>query len=165
LNIDDVFKPVNLSQHQPFRWHGVSEYVYKAEGDSASFKDVTRHKLFIDPEKSGLELRYFEIAPGGHTTLEKHDHIHLVIPIRGSGSCLVGDRIYKLEKNDVIHVPSWSWHQFRSTDDEHLGFLCLVTFERDRPTLPSKEDLEFLQQMPQVAEFIRTVTRSDQSGA
>lgn len=155
MNSEDLFKPINLSQHQPFRWHGVSEYIYKAEGETSSFRDVTRHKLFIDPEKSGLELRYFEIAPGGHTTLEKHDHIHLVIPIRGNGSCLVDDRVYKLEINDIVHVPSWSWHQFRSTEDDHLGFLCLVTFERDRPTLPSKSDLELLQQIPQVADFIR----------
>lgn len=155
MNFEDVFKPVNLAQDEPFRWNGVTEHIYKAEGESVSFRDVTRRKLFIDPEKSGLELRYFEIAPDGHTTLEKHDHIHLVVPIRGSGSCLVDDRVYNLEINDVVHVPSWAWHQFRASDNEHLGFLCLVTCDRDRPTLPSNSDLEHLQKDPKVAEFIR----------
>lgn len=155
MNHEDAFLPINLAQSEPYRWQGVSEHVYKADCDVSSFKDVTRRKLFIDPEKSGIELRYFEIAPSGHTTLEKHDHIHLVIPIRGAGSCLVDNKLIKLEINDVVHVPSWAWHQFRASDDDHLGFLCLVTCERDRPTLPTKEDLEILKKDPSVADFIR----------
>ncbi|MEY3387328.1 MAG: hypothetical protein RI944_101 [Actinomycetota bacterium] len=157
MNSDDAFRPIHLNQHEPFRWQGVEEHVYKAENEFASFKEVTRRKLFIDPDKSGIELRYFEVAPGGHTTLEKHDHIHLVVPIRGSGSCLVDDKVINLEINNVIHVPSWYWHQFRASNEETLGFLCLVTYERDRPTLPTKEDLEALKKNPLVAEFIRAV--------
>jgi quercetin dioxygenase-like cupin family protein len=155
MNSEDAFRPVNLSQSEPFRWQGVSEHVYKADDEVSSFKDVTRRKLFIDPDKSGIELRYFEIAPSGHTTLEKHDHIHLVVPIRGGGSCLVENKLYKLELNDVIHVPSWAWHQFRASDDDYLGFLCLVTCDRDRPTLPTKEDLDLLQKDASIAAFIR----------
>jgi len=102
-------------------------------------------------------LSFKAVTPNGHTTLEKHDHIHLVIPIRGSGTCLIDDKIYELEINNVIHVPSWTWHQFRASKDETLGFLCLVTCERDRPTLPTKEDLEALQKDPMVKEFIRAV--------
>lgn len=155
MNSDDLFRPINLRQSDPFRWQGVEEFVYKAENEMASFKDVTRRKLFIDPEKSGIEMRYFEIGPSGHTTLEKHDHIHLVVPIRGAGSCLVENKIINLEINDVVHVPSWAWHQFRATDDDYLGFLCLVTCDRDRPTLPSIEDLESLRKSPEVSAFIR----------
>ena len=157
MNSEDVFRPIHLNQNEPFRWDGVYEHVYKAENEFASFREVTRRKLFLDPEKSGIELRYFEVGPEGHTTLEKHDHIHLVIPIRGSGSCLVDDKIYKLEINNVIHVPSWTWHQFRASSDETLGFLCLVNCDRDRPTLPTGKDLEDLQKNPEVAAFIRAV--------
>jgi gentisate 1,2-dioxygenase len=89
--------------------------------------------------------------------MKKHDHIHLVVPIRGSGSCLVDDKVFNLEINNVIHVPSWSWHQFRASNEETLGFLCLVTCDRDRPTLPTKEDIEALKKNPAVAEFIRAV--------
>jgi gentisate 1,2-dioxygenase len=46
--------------------------------------------------------------------MKKHDHIHLVVPIRGSGSCLVDAFVINLDINNVIHVPSWSWHQFKS---------------------------------------------------
>jgi gentisate 1,2-dioxygenase len=65
--------------------------------------------------------------------------------------------VFNLEINNVIHVPSWSWHQFRASDEETLGFLCLVTYDRDRPTLPTKEDIEALKKNPLVAEFIRAV--------
>jgi hypothetical protein len=32
----------------------------------------------------------------------------------------------------------------KASNEETLGFLCLVTCERDRPTLPTKEDIEAL---------------------
>jgi ribulose-bisphosphate carboxylase large chain len=36
-------------------------------------------------ESQRFHVRYFEIAPGGYSTLEKHEHEHVVIPIRGRG--------------------------------------------------------------------------------
>ena len=40
---------------------------------------------------------------------------------------------------DLVTIPSWTWHQFRATDGEPLGFLCMVNAERDRPQLPTPE--------------------------
>jgi S-methyl-1-thioxylulose 5-phosphate methylthiotransferase len=121
-----------------FRWQGVDVLAYKQEG-SAPFKDVTRQVLF---EGQGLpaQLRYFEVAPGGHTTLERHEHVHSVMVIRGRGRCLVGDKAWELEANDLVSVPPMTWHQFRAADDAPLGFLCMVPTERDRPQLPSEEE-------------------------
>jgi hypothetical protein len=48
------------------------------------------------------------------------------------------------------------WHQFRAAEDAPLGFLCLVAAERDRPQLPSPDDLAVLRQNVKVADFIRT---------
>ena len=155
FRLPEEFKPIHLTQDSPYCWSGVEELVYKVENGSATFKDVTRRRLFSEGAPSGMELRYFEVAPGGHTTLEKHEHIHLVIPIRGSGRCLVGDRVVDLRVNDLVHVPSWAWHQFRASESDYLGFLCLVTVERDRPTLPNEEELAQLRANPTVAEFIR----------
>ena len=44
---------------------------------------------------------------------------------------------------------------FRSDDDSELGFLCMVKVERDRPTLPTSEELEMLRHNAAVADFIR----------
>ena len=121
-----------------FRWEGVDVLAYKQEG-SAPFKDVTRQVLFDDPSLAA-QLRYFEVAPGGWTTLERHEHVHNVMVIRGRGRCLVGDEAWELATNDLVSVPPMTWHQFRAAADAPLGFLCLVNRERDRPQLPSPAD-------------------------
>jgi mannose-6-phosphate isomerase-like protein (cupin superfamily) len=125
-----------------FHWEGVDVLAYKQEG-SAPFRDVTRQVLF-DSADPPAQLRYFEVAPGGHTTLERHEHVHSVMVIRGRGQCLVGERAYELGANDLVAVPPMTWHQFRAAPDSPLGFLCLVSASRDRPQLPSAEELEVL---------------------
>ena len=86
-----------------FHWEGVDVLQYKQEG-SAPFKDVTRQVLFDDPSMA-TQLRYFEVAPGGWTTLERHEHVHNVMVIRGKGRCLVGDEAWDLAQNDLVSVP------------------------------------------------------------
>lgn len=121
-----------------FHWDGVEVLEYKQEG-SAPFKDVTRQVLF-DDSALAAQLRYFEVAPGGWTTLERHEHVHSVMVIRGKGRCLVGEKAYDLANNDLVSVPPMTWHQFRAAADEPLGFLCLVNRDRDRPQLPSEDE-------------------------
>ena len=118
-----------------FHWEAVNVLAYKQDG-SAPFRDVTRQVLF-DSSDPPAQLRYFEVAPGGWTTLERHGHVHAVMVIRGRGQCLVGDKAYDIGTHDLVSVPPMTWHQFRSAADEPLGFLCLVAAERDRPQLPS----------------------------
>ena len=122
-----------------FRWEGVDVREYKQDG-SAPFRDVTRQVLF-EPEGLPAQLRYFEVAPGGWTTLERHQHVHAVMVIRGKGRALVGDEAHELNLHDLVTVPPMTWHQFHAGPDEPLGFLCLVATERDRPQLPSGDDI------------------------
>ena len=146
----------NLIQKlKDFDWKSIETLTYKDEDGNPSFKDVSRKKIFCEATPEGLEVRYFEVKPGGHTTLEKHEHTHIVIPIRGKGSCLVGDEVFEIKCNDVVYVPSWDWHQFRAAQDEYLGFLCMVKVDRDRPTLPTEKEIEELKRNPSVASFIR----------
>jgi quercetin dioxygenase-like cupin family protein len=135
-----------------FRWDGVGTLPYK-ETAAAPFKAVSRQTLFSDPRLLG-ELRYFEIAPGGFSTLERHEHMHAVIALRGRGRCLVGDEVHALEPYDLVTIAPWVWHQFRAGDDAPLGFLCLVNAVRDRPQLPSEEDLAGLRRNPAAAAFL-----------
>ncbi|WP_300612267.1 cupin domain-containing protein [Trebonia sp.] len=140
-------------QSRPFVWEGGAVLAYK-EADG-TFRSVTRQVLTGAEHGQGTCLRYFEVGPGGYTTLERHEHTHVVIPIRGRGSALVVDRIVRLALHDVVFVPGWGWHQFRAADDELLGFLCAVRADRDRPVLPGGEDLAALRRDPRVAAFIR----------
>ena len=118
-----------------FLWEGVDVLQYKQEGE-APFRDVTRQVLFA-PDDLPAQLRYFEVAAGGHTTLERHQHVHAVMVIRGHGRCLVGDRAFEIGEKDLVNVPPMTWHQFHAAPDAPLGFLCLVAADRDRPQLPA----------------------------
>jgi mannose-6-phosphate isomerase-like protein (cupin superfamily) len=64
--------------------------------------------------------------------------------IRGRGRCVVGDAAHDLAVNDLVRVPPMTWHQFHAAPDEPLGFLCLVSRDRDRPQLPGEADLDAL---------------------
>jgi S-methyl-1-thioxylulose 5-phosphate methylthiotransferase len=144
--------PIFRARTDAMRWQDVAVGEYKREHD-APFRDVTRQLLFDDPLLA-CQLRYFEVAPGGHTTLERHEHAHAVIIERGHGRCLVGERVYDVAEHDLVHVPPLTWHQFQADQSEYLGFLCMVNAARDRPQLPTAKDLERLRANPAVAAFM-----------
>jgi quercetin dioxygenase-like cupin family protein len=144
--------PIHRPRSGPMRWHEVDVLEYKREHEAA-FRDVTRQVLFDDPSLS-CQLRYFEVTAGGHTTLERHEHAHAVLIEHGRGRCLVGDRVYDVAEHDLVHVPPLTWHQFRADKNETLGFLCMVNAARDRPQMPTAEDLNGLRGNSAVAAFI-----------
>lgn len=135
------------------RWENVPLKHYKEEG--THFRSITRQVLFA--EESGLtnEVRYFEIQPGGHSTFERHEHVHAVIILSGRGRVLVNEEIRDIEPFDLVSIPPMSWHQFHAADDASLGFLCLVPCDRDRPQRPTREQSAALQAHPVIGSFIR----------
>ncbi|HEY4040669.1 MAG TPA: cupin domain-containing protein [Rhodopila sp.] len=136
-----------------FRWDEVAHQPYKRDG-SAPFKDISRQVLFCD-DALECELRYFEVEAGGYSTLERHQHAHAVMILRGRGECLVGDEVRAVAALDLVSIPAWKWHQFRANEDESLGFLCMVNVQRDRPQLPTDDDLTALMANPLIAAFLK----------
>ncbi len=135
-----------------FRWEGVERSAYKEEG-SAPFKGISRQVLFSDPALAS-ELRFFDIEPGGYSTLERHKHVHAVMILRGHGECLVGREVRAVAAHDLVTVSPMTWHQFRAAADAPLGFLCMVNAVRDKPQLPSEGELRELESDPKVAAFL-----------
>ena len=86
-------RPIHRKATDDYRWDEVDLLPYK-EDDRALFKAITRQTLFSDPALKG-ELRYFEMAADGFSTLERHEHMHAVLILRGRGHCLVGDAVPK----------------------------------------------------------------------
>jgi quercetin dioxygenase-like cupin family protein len=136
-----------------FTWEQTELLSYK-DATSAPFRDVTRQVLF-EETAGGAQWRYFEVAPGGWSTLERHQHTHAVMVLRGRGRCLVGSQVREIAERDLIEIAPMTWHQFRAADDVPLGFLCLVSCERDRPQLPDEQQLRALREDPAIAEFLQ----------
>jgi mannose-6-phosphate isomerase-like protein (cupin superfamily) len=135
-----------------FRWESVAHQPYKQDG-TAPFKDISRQVLFNEPDL-GCELRYFEMDANGYSTLERHEHAHAVMILRGSGTCMVGSEIRAVRQFDLVSIPSMTWHQFRATNNEPLGFLCMVNVLRDRPQLPSEEEIAAMRANPRIEQFL-----------
>src|SRR4051794_41948373 len=95
-----------------YRWDGVDELPYK-EDDRALFKTITRQVLFSDPEMHS-EMRYFEMAPGGFSTLERHQQTRAVLILRASGHCLVGSEGKPIETLHPIPVTPKICHHVRA---------------------------------------------------
>lgn len=117
-----------------FGWEGVALEPYKQTTET--WKGITRRELIGKRGETPLfHLRYFEIAPGGYSTLEHHEHEHVVVPIRGRGEAQFGQYIYRVGFGDVVYVQPKDPHQFRCGADapEPFGFLCIVNAERDLP--------------------------------
>ncbi|HEY0183975.1 MAG TPA: cupin domain-containing protein [Rhodopila sp.] len=150
--MDSETPPTFRPSKKGFRWDAVAHQPYKQDG-SAPFKDISRQVLFHD-DALACELRYFEMDAAGYSTLERHEHAHAVMILRGQGECLVGDEVRPVKQFDLVTIPSWTWHQFRASAGEPLGFLCMVNVLRDKPQLPSEEELVRLKATPAVARFL-----------
>jgi len=125
-----------IRQKGGFTWQDVPLEPYKETTET--WKGITRRELSGKRgESQRFHVRYFEIAPGGYSTLEKHEHEHVVIPIRGRGEAQFGCYIYQVGLGDVVYVAPNDPHQFRTPEDatEPFGFLCIVNAERDTPQL------------------------------
>ena len=151
LDMDIETPPLLRSAQDGFRWDTIACQPYKQDGD-APFKDISRQVLFHD-DSLACELRYFEMDAAGYSSLERHEHAHAVMILRGHGACLLGETIQPVKPLDLVSIPAWTWHQFRA-GAEPLGFLCMVNAQRDRPQLPTPEDLAQLQQNSAVARFL-----------
>jgi S-methyl-1-thioxylulose 5-phosphate methylthiotransferase len=152
--MDTESTPLLRAFRDGYRWDGVAHQPYKQDG-AAPFKDISRQVLFHEPDL-GCELRYFEMDAGGYSTLERHAHAHAVMILRGHGECLLGDAVRGVQPFDLISIPAWTWHQFRANASERFGFLCMVNQTRDRPLLPTQQELETLHAIPAIARFLRS---------
>ena len=87
------------------------------------------------------ELRYFEIAPGGYSTLERHEHVHAVMILRGQGRCLVGGEVRSVAPLDLVSVPPMTWHQFRAGRASRSAFSAWSTASATGHSFPPTRSL------------------------
>jgi quercetin dioxygenase-like cupin family protein len=141
-----------------FRWRDVEEKAYKvAVGDERGldWRGLTRMTLASAADvPSSFELRYFEIEPGGYSSLEKHRHVHVVVALRGKGRAVVGEEVFELEPFDAIYVAPLTPHRWLNAGSDPFGFLCTVDAERDRPQPLDDDEWESLRANPATAPYV-----------
>ena len=137
---------------QDYSWDDVERLIYKNDG--SPFKDVTRQVLFNGLGNVPCQLRYFEVETGGYSTLEHHEHVHLVVIFRGRGQALLDNAIHDVAVGDVISIAPGVFHQFRANKGEPLGFLCLVNVDRDKVQLPTKAEFGELRKHDDIRKFL-----------
>jgi quercetin dioxygenase-like cupin family protein len=150
--MDSEQTPSLRAFHPDYRWDDVARMPYKDDG-AAPFKAISRQVLFHEAAL-GCDLRYFEMEAGGYSTLERHEHAHAVMILRGNGHCLLGDSVRAVKPFDLISIQAWTWHQFRASRGEPMGFLCMVNAMRDKPQLPTAEQRAALAADPTIAAFL-----------
>lgn len=131
-NLPDVADSYHLTYLEGFRWHSRETESYKPD-QHLPHNGVSRTTLVGSEASTGFELRYFEIAAGGFTSLEQHRHTHVLIGATGVGTLQVGSRTTQLRPHDVSYVGPDTPHQLRNEGQQAFGFYCLVDRHRDRP--------------------------------
>ena len=126
----------HLKFERDFQWSNRESTPYK-DADDHAFKGVRRVELVGKfGEQTHCDLRYFEVEPGGFTSLEKHLHTHIVIGARGTGLLTMGNQRVVLEPMDVVYLQPLEVHQLHNETRKPFGFLCIVDHDRDRPMKP-----------------------------
>jgi quercetin dioxygenase-like cupin family protein len=112
-----------------FQWEGIGQQSYP----SSEVRGVSVRWLIGPAEGApNFAVRYFEIAPGEGTSLDRHEHDHGVVVLRGRGEVLLGDEVLEVSFGDAVYVSPHEPHQFRCTGEVPLGFLCVIPASRSR---------------------------------
>jgi quercetin dioxygenase-like cupin family protein len=100
-------------------WQDVPTRPYGAGG--------RRHEL-IGPADGAphYRVRFFEIAPGERSTIERHEHDHGVVIQHGRARVTLGEEVHELGPGDVVYVAPDELHSFEAIGDEPLGFICVA---------------------------------------
>ncbi len=113
-------------------WRGVADEPYKTV--AGGWSDIIRRVLIgTRGETAKFHVRYFEIAQGGASSLERHKHEHVVICVRGEGIVRTGKSRRKMGFMDVLYISPDTIHQLTNPYKSPFGFFCIVNAKRDRP--------------------------------
>jgi quercetin dioxygenase-like cupin family protein len=119
--MSQIHKFIGDSAH--FDWKTVDGISLSEEG----LQSVTRFILIGEKEKAPNSImRYFRVEPKGHSKLERHPQEHQVIVLHGKGKVQIADVVTEIGPFDVVFVEGNELHQFSSSENEALGFICVI---------------------------------------
>lgn len=121
-----------IQRYENATFPDVEVTTYKDE--PGTWVGVTRRVLAGD-SGTKFETRFFDLAPGGYTSFERHQHEHVVVVLKGQGTVRLGEDVHNITAGDVVHTGPNQPHQFLADAGEGLGIVCTVDRDRDRPVL------------------------------
>jgi quercetin dioxygenase-like cupin family protein len=71
-------------------------------------------------------MRVFEVAPGGHTPLHRHDFEHEIFIHAGRGEIIDEGATKAVEPGHVAFLAPNNEHQIRNTGPATLVFVCVI---------------------------------------
>lgn len=148
---DNIFFEFN-----DFVWTGATKVDYKPSSDGpVTFNETTRQNLVENGFGTNFHLRYFECNVGGFSTLEKHEHVHVVVIARGKGKVIVDENIYNVKPMDLIVIPNNAAHQLINIGEEPFGFFCTVDAKRDKFNLLTKDEIQLIKSNMEINKYIQ----------
>lgn len=112
-----------IGRLKAYRWKNLPFETYEGEGASGGTKCVL---IGQRDGAANFSLRYFEIAPGGQSSLDCHAHDHGVFVLHGRAQVRMGADTVEAGEGDVLYIPPHEAHQLVNIGTGPLGFLCVV---------------------------------------
>jgi quercetin dioxygenase-like cupin family protein len=92
---------------------------------------TSRQVLISSEEAPNFAMRKFILGPGGnmpnHTNTVEHEQYVL----NGRAEIAIGDKIYHVQKDDVVFIPANLSHWYKVIGNESFEFLCLIPNKKD----------------------------------
>ena len=96
-----------------------------------SGKKTYRQVLIGPDEAPNFAMRRFIIEPGGsmpeHTNTVEHEQYVL----NGQAKIGIADKVFEVQKNDVVYIPADVPHWYETIGNEPFEFLCVVPNKPD----------------------------------
>ena len=112
-----------IPNQDQFQWEDVEGFLLENEG----IQSAVKHILIGEKENAPNSImRFFSLAPGGHSKLERHPQEHEVLVIQGKGKVQIGEGEYLVEPFDAVFIEGNQLHQFSNPYDDPFGFICVI---------------------------------------
>ena len=93
----------------------------------------TFKQVLISPEEAPhFAMRRFIIEAGGYMPNHTNTVEHEQLVLRGKARIGIGDKIFDVQKDNVVFIPAGVPHWYKNSGDEPFEFLCLIPNEEDR---------------------------------
>jgi quercetin dioxygenase-like cupin family protein len=83
-------------------------------------------------------MRKFIIEPGGFMPLHTNTVEHEQMVLNGKAKVVIEDKIYEVEKNDIVFIPAGVPHSYETVGDENFEFMCMIPNKQDVVQLLNK---------------------------